>query len=418
MNGYVQGLVAIIGAGPYGLSIAAHLRSQGVNFRIFGAPMQQWYAHSPKGMFLKSEGFASNLFDPSGYSLKRYCADEQLPYGECGVPVALDTFVGYGLSFQRQFVPMVENTTVTVLDRSSAGFQFRLEGGETVKATTVVVATGMSYMAYMPEVLAHLPAEVMSHSGNHHQLNKFKGRDVTVIGGGQSALETAALLHEAGANVRLVVRKHAIAWNEPPETCCRSVVKQLRRPMSHLGPGMGPWVYSNAPLLFHYLPAKFRLAKVQKALGPAGAWWLRDRVIGCLPMLVGWSVREARMCNKGVMLELESPDGELRRLKTEHVIAATGYRFALGSLPFLSKGLISQLRSIQQTPILSSNFESSIAGLYFVGLASQPVRTAMRFLHGARYTAQRVSRHIAVSRRWSGLPRSTVRSDALECEEF
>jgi cation diffusion facilitator CzcD-associated flavoprotein CzcO len=169
-------------------------------------------------MSLKSEGFASNLFDPNGYSLKRFCAENGVRYGEYGVPVALETFVQYGLTFQRQLVPMVENTLVSAVERSAIGFTLRLESGGTVQASSVVVATGMSNTSYIPEVLTQLPEVLVSHSGDHGQLSEFRGRDVTVIGGGQSALETAALLHEGGANVRVVLRKRTVSWNEPPET--------------------------------------------------------------------------------------------------------------------------------------------------------------------------------------------------------
>ena len=151
--------VAIIGAGPYGLSIAAHLRSQGVTFRIFGTPMHRWLEHMPKGMFLKSEGCASNLFDPTdGYTLKQYCAEKGLPYAQYGEPVSLEAFTQYGLSFQRRLVPMVENVMVTALDRSSATFELRLASGEMLRASKVVIATGMSHTAYIPAVLAQLPA--------------------------------------------------------------------------------------------------------------------------------------------------------------------------------------------------------------------------------------------------------------------
>ena len=56
--------VVVIGAGPYGLSIATHLRAQQLSFRIFGEPMASWRHHMPQGMSLKSEGFASDLYDP------------------------------------------------------------------------------------------------------------------------------------------------------------------------------------------------------------------------------------------------------------------------------------------------------------------------------------------------------------------
>jgi hypothetical protein len=167
--------------------------------------------------------------------------------------------------------------------------------------------------------------------------------------------------------------------------------------MSHLGPGLGPWFYANAPIVFCYLPPTTRIARTATALGPAGAWWLKERVVERLPVLVGFSVRGAEACREGVRLHLQGPDGEVHQITTGHVIAATGYRFALGSLPFLSERLRSQLRSLQQTPVLSSNFESSVPGLYFTGLASaNQFGPAMRFLHGAGFTARRVSSHIAV----------------------
>jgi cation diffusion facilitator CzcD-associated flavoprotein CzcO len=85
--------VAIIGAGPYGLSLAAHLRARGVDFRIFGKPMQTWLEHMPKGMRLKSEGFASSLYDPdSKFTLAAYCKERGLAYADTGMPIPLETF--------------------------------------------------------------------------------------------------------------------------------------------------------------------------------------------------------------------------------------------------------------------------------------------------------------------------------------
>ena len=73
--------VAIIGAGPYGLSVAAHLRKLGIGFRLFGRPMHTWLTQMPKGMLLKSEGFASNLSDPDDQlTLDRYCTEQRVPH--------------------------------------------------------------------------------------------------------------------------------------------------------------------------------------------------------------------------------------------------------------------------------------------------------------------------------------------------
>jgi cation diffusion facilitator CzcD-associated flavoprotein CzcO len=86
--------VAIVGAGPYGLSVAAHLRGAGVSYRQFGLPMHLWRDAMPRGMFLKSQGFASNLSDPErSHTLEAFCAKTGRPYASYGLPVALDTFV-------------------------------------------------------------------------------------------------------------------------------------------------------------------------------------------------------------------------------------------------------------------------------------------------------------------------------------
>ena len=229
---------------------------------------------------------------------------------------------------------------VTALHKSSATFEVLLSNGEMLKVSKVVVATGMSHTAYIPEVLAQLPIELLSHSSSHHELSRFKARDVTVIGGGQSALETAALLYEVGAEVRLLVRQPKIRWNGAPK-CDRSLRERMGRPMSNLGPGLGSWLYSNAPMLFRHLPRQFRIARVRKALGPAGAWWLWDRVVDRLPIMLGHLVQGAEIRGTKVLLHLQQSDGRLRHLTTDHVVAATGYRFALGSLPFLNQRLLS-----------------------------------------------------------------------------
>ena len=147
--------VAIIGAGPYGLSIAAHLKARGVDFRIFGHPMRTWLAHMPKGMRLKSEGFASSLYDPdSTFTLESYCKDHGIPYARIGLPVPLEVFASYGLEFQRRFVPELEGKLVSSLQRSAEGFCIRLEDGKLISARRVVTAIGLTHYDYLPPVLA------------------------------------------------------------------------------------------------------------------------------------------------------------------------------------------------------------------------------------------------------------------------
>lgn len=388
--------IAIVGAGPYGLSIAAHLRHAGADFRIFGNPMSRWRWQMPKGMLLKSNGFASNLSDPLGkLTLGRYCSRMGLPYGDRGVPVPLDTFTSYSLDFQRQLVPHVESDLVQQIERRGDCFALRLDSGEVFRAAKVVLATGLEHAEFIPPETQSLPAELLSHISAHHDLHDFRTKDVIVIGGGQSALESAALLSELGASVRVIARAPAVAWTPPPKSTPRSVYERLRAPSSGLGAGLQLWMYSTIPGLFRYLPRQVRFSRVKKVLGPAGSWWLKDRVVDRVELLPGHVVTKAETRAGRAVLHLRRADGQVSRLTADHVIAATGYRFTVPHLPFLSADLKTEIRSDQGSPVLSPHFESNVPGLYFTGLASAPAfGPAMRFLEGAGYTARCVSSHL------------------------
>src|SRR3984893_18607432 len=127
--------IAIVGAGPYGLSLATHLHERGIRFGIFGQPMQVWRGQMPAGMHLKSDGFASNLYDPARrFTLKQYCRDHGIAYADYGLPVRLDTFVAYGLEFQKKLVPMLEPLNVVEGSKNPDGYLLRLANGETLAA--------------------------------------------------------------------------------------------------------------------------------------------------------------------------------------------------------------------------------------------------------------------------------------------
>jgi hypothetical protein len=388
----------IVGAGPYGLSIAAHLRGRGVAFRIFGTPMESWRTRMPAGMFLKSEGFASNLYDPdSNFTLERFCAENRLTYGAQGVPVPLATMAAYGLAFQKRLVPELEQKQVLAIDTAPNGFLVRLEDGETLTARCVVLACGISYFQYLPGVLAQLHGELLSHSSEHHELGRFKDREVTVIGAGASALDLAGLLHEAGASVQLVARRRKISWTDPPVSLYRPLWERMRYPMSGMGPGLRAYVFEAAPMLFRHLPQRTRLDIVSSFLGPAPPWFMKDKVVGKVPLLLGRTIERVEALGGRIRLQLGG-EGAEREILSDHVIAATGYKVDLRRLPFLGEKLRSRLLSVDDTPVLSANFEASLPGLYFAGLASaNTFGPVMRFMIGADYTARRLSAHIAGS---------------------
>ncbi|MGH6681799.1 MAG: NAD(P)-binding domain-containing protein, partial [Bradyrhizobium sp.] len=218
---------------------------------------------------------------------------------------------------------------------------------------------------------------------------------------GQSALEAAALLNETGAKVSLLARRSSITWNQSPPSDPRSYWQRIRRPASPLGSGLKTWFCANAPMMVYHLPQRARLNVVRGSktreplLGPAGAWWLRERVLGRIPLLLGRSLLGASTRGAKAILRITGPDGRSHDLCTDHVIAATGYRFSASSLPFLGLPLLRDLRCPEQVPLLSPNFESSIPGLYFTGLASAyNFGSVMRFVCGSHYTAERIGRHL------------------------
>ncbi|MBV9083277.1 MAG: NAD(P)-binding domain-containing protein [Acidobacteriaceae bacterium] len=391
--------VAVIGAGPFGLSVAAHFGAAGIPYRILGKPMHRWHHQMPKGMFLKSEGHASNLSDPRGrFTLEQYCAVHNLEYGDWGTPVPLETFIRYASAFERELVPNVEQTLVANIDRSPNGFAIQMDNGAAWEATDVVVATGLDYTSQTPAVLSHLPPELCSHVSQHSDLSRFRGQDVAVIGGGQSALETAALLSEEGASVRILVRKPSLAWNAVARKGPRSRYERIRYPRSGLGQGLEIWAYCVSPPLFRYIPTGIRVRKLKTVAGPAGSWWLKDRVDGRVPVLVGHSVEKAETRGQRVLLRTVGLDGLPHEIETSHVIAATGYRFDLQRLPFLSERLKSLVRTNNNMPVLSFGFESSVPGLYFTGLSSTNCfGPAMRFIFGADYTARTISRRLTAN---------------------
>jgi thioredoxin reductase len=388
---------AIVGAGPYGLSIAAHFRRSGIPFRIFGRPMDSWLSHMPKGMMLKSDGFASNIYDPeSAFTLQQFCAERGLEYADAGLPVRLETFTQYGLAFRDRMVPELEDKLVASVDRLPEGFQLQLEDGETVRARTVVLAVGITHFEYVPENLAHLPAEFLSHSARHREVESFRGRDVVVIGGGASALDLAGLLHEAGANVKLVSRGRELRFHSQPTGKPRSPWQQIRHPQSGLGPGLRSRFYADAPAAFHYLPEQFRLDVVRRALGPSGGWFIRDKVIGKVPLQLGCTPQSAEVKNGKVHLKVRAADGSEPEIATEHLIAATGYKVDLERLRFLNPGIRAQIKVLNGAPVLSSSFESSVRGLYFAGVAAaNSFGPVMRFAFGAGFAARRLTETMA-----------------------
>jgi FAD-dependent urate hydroxylase len=379
----------IVGAGPYGLSIAAHLRAANIPFQIYGSALESWRTFMPEGMVLKSEPFASNLWDPQRrFTLKRYSAEKNIPYVHSGRPLSLASFLDYAEWFRRRAVGDPNPAKVRRISHENGEFTLEFADQSPVKARRVILATGHMAFCYVPQELAGLPESHCQHSSRLVDVRTYSGRDVTIFGAGQSALESAALLHEAGAKVRIIARASSIIWNPAPGPQQRSLLATIREPESGLGLGWRAVAVAELPQLFRRLfEAEKRHRFVAGSWGPTGAWWLKERFENRIETLLSCRIRAARVEGARVRLSLEQPGGT-REVDTDHVIAGTGFKVDVDRMEYLDPALRANIRREGPMPQLNANFETSISGLFIVGIASAPTfGPVMRFMFGAKHVA-------------------------------
>jgi FAD-dependent urate hydroxylase len=387
--------VLVIGAGPFGVSISAHLSHLGVGHRIVGRPMDTWSQHMPLGMYLKSEPYASDMASPDrGYDLEEFCRVHALDYVPRVEPLSVERFLDYARWYTATLVPDVTDDIATEVSVMADGFRIAFANAPPRAARKVVVASGILPYAVLPEALGDSPADLVSHSSSHHLFDRFIGCRVAVLGGGQSALETSALLHESGARPVLVVRRPAIAWLEPNPARLDGLGR-LRRPVTKLCEGWHCKFWAS-PSAFRRLPRDMRVTKARSVLGPAGAWWLKDRVVGRVETLTNHEVRGAVPHGTGVRLTLDGPHRST--LDVDHVIAATGFRVDVRRLAFLPEHVLAGVATVAGFPIVSRAGESTVPGLYFAGApTAASLGPSMRFLAGTHASARQLTRSVARS---------------------
>jgi cation diffusion facilitator CzcD-associated flavoprotein CzcO/predicted ATP-grasp superfamily ATP-dependent carboligase len=385
--------VAIVGAGPYAISLSAHLSARGIRHEVFGKLMAGWRDHMPAGMFLKSEGFSSNICDPAGRdTLEHYCAEAGIPWAKIALPISLDTFVGYGEWFAQRNAPRVDSRLVADI---SPGFELTLSDGERLRARKVVVATGLQGFARTPAELAELPPSMLVHAYDLVDVASYPGKDLVLLGSGQSALGTAALLRENDCRAQVIARAPELFWAEKPRGKNRKLRWRMVDPLSKLGEGWQLLAYSELPAAYHHLPVDKRVGLGYSALGPCGAWWLRDRYEGVVPTHLSHNLLSAQADGSRAVLRFETPDGE-KEYSADVVCAATGYDCDVTSLDFLDPALAASISTLHGKPLLDRGFQSSVAGLHFAGYtAAGSFGPLMRFACGTEFAAPRLSRALA-----------------------
>lgn len=386
--------VTVIGAGPYGLAVAAHLREAGVGTRVFGRAMEFWTDQMPKGMYLRSPRPASHIADPRReLTLDAF---ERAGHVRLGAPIPLESFVQYGRWYQRRAVPDLDGRRVVRVDPLPRGFRLALSEGEPLLADRVVVATGIGVFARRLPLFDALPAEVASHTADHGDLARLGGKRVCVVGGGQSALESAALLREAGADVEVIVRAPKINWLGQRFRWLKSPLNPLRPLLYHptdVGPPGLNWLNAT-PALFRRIPREWQERIAYRSIRPAGSPWLPPRLED-VRLTLGRRVDAATPV--GGRLQLKLDDGSERRV--DHLLQATGYRIDVSLHRFLPPPLLERLERVDGYPVLSEGFESSVPGLHFVGApGAYSFGPLCRFVSGSGYAARSLTARVVAAR--------------------
>jgi NADPH-dependent 2,4-dienoyl-CoA reductase/sulfur reductase-like enzyme len=376
--------VAILGAGPYGLAAASHLHAaNGLDIRVIGEPMSFWEQQMPQGMCLRSPYVASNIADPGReLTLSDFENSRANPLSR---PVGLEQFVDYGRWFQQQSFPELDRRKVARVE-ANGGFRLELEDGGILSARKLVIAGGIMPFAWKPRQFLGLPGELVSHSSEHRDLSRFAGQRVTVIGGGQSALESAALLHEAGAKVEVLVRAPRIYFLRRAHGVLHRLgpLTQFLFAPAEVGPA-GVSRLVSAPSWYRRLPRTLQDRLSVRSLRPAGAAWLVPR-LEHVQITLGQSVTNAVASRDGQYVELRLDDGSVR--SCDHVLLATGYRVDISAYPFLPAPLLERIARSGGYPRLDLGFQSSVTGLYFLGAPSAwSYGPLMRFVAGTEFAA-------------------------------
>jgi cation diffusion facilitator CzcD-associated flavoprotein CzcO len=381
--------VAIVGAGPYGLSAASHLASvKGLEVRLFGEPMSFWEQCMPEEMLLRSPWDGSHIADPEN----RLTLDAYRNLNgnrHLSEPLPLKDFIRYGHWFREQAKLSPDRRKVVRIQPATNGYQLELESGEPLLARRVVVAAGIQVFANRPRMFARLPSSLVTHAVEHRNFGKFCGKEVLVIGGGQSALETAALLSEAGAHVEVLVRNSSIHWLGHHQWMSSKHIAWMFYGRGGIGPA-GVSLIIQQPQMYRRLPRWVQDWWAVRALRPAGAAWLKPRTQN-VTIHTKANVNQVRIEGERLHIRLSDEDERI----VDHVVLGTGYRVNLALYPFLPPELVRRLELVNGYPRLQDGFESSSPGLHFLGAPARwSFGPLMRFVAGTEFSSKALRERI------------------------
>jgi cation diffusion facilitator CzcD-associated flavoprotein CzcO len=349
----------IIGAGPFGLAMAAYASHHHMDYLVVGHPMSFWHTHMPQGMCLRSA--CDWHLDPLKiHTIEAYLHTQQLRPADVE-PLSRDVYVRYALWFQQQ--KRIEPLCMSVEQLNSSPdaphiFEAILADGEMITARNVLLAVGFQYFQHIPDELAQtIPPGYFLHTCDCVRFDAFQGKRCLIIGGRQSAFEWAALLHEHGAAAIHVSHRHAT-----PEF--------RRSDWSWVGPLVEAMV--DDPGWFRRLTVEEKQALNQRfwaegrlKLEP----WLKPR-IDHDPIKI-WPTSQVVSCQQLPQGALEVTLSVGERLTVDHFILATGYQVNMANIPFLRRGnILPRLQRHNGYPVLDEHFQSNLPGLFITSMAA------------------------------------------------
>jgi hypothetical protein len=355
--------------------------------------MRFWRTSMPAGMLLRSAWSASHIADPNAsLTLDAY----KLRSGNhLAAPITLERFIDYGMWYQRAAVPDVDPRKVASIESRHGKFHIALEDGDTTIASRVIVASGISAFAARPAAFDQIAPAFATHTSEAQDLSHLANKRVVVIGGGQSALESAALLNELGCKVEILIRRagvHWLGWKDRLRSL--GPASRLVYAPTDVGPAGVSRVVA-APDLLRKLPRNVQNRLRVLSTRPAGARWLRERLRG-IPISTRKTVASAVPVNGNLRLTLS--DNSTRTV--DHVLLGTGYRVNIARYPFLSPSILRELRMVDGFPLLGPAFESSVPGLHFLGApAAWSYGPLMYFISGTKYAASTLFRRFSLATR-------------------
>ena len=383
--------VAVIGAGPFGLSVAAHLPHRAV--RVFGQPMQTWRTRMPPDMKLRSDWEETSLSAPQDRgAIDVWAQATGEPREE---PIPLQKFLRYADWFRETFVRENDPSDVAHLDRAGGLLRLTTAAGDEVDARQVLVAVGVTPFPYAPPPFDGMMGDGVSFAIDRQDYSAYSGGRVAVVGGGQGGLEAAALALRAGAQVEIIVRSQLRWFTDREPYKPRGPIRQRLYRVAYPVVGYGPPPLNRLALhpdAFAALPKPLRRRVAARILRAGGSPWVRSVVEGKVAVTEGTAVQDLRRSGDGFDLQLS--DGTTRQ--ADAVIVSAGFRFSLDRLQFLSPTVKAAIAVQDGWPVLDRYFRTSDPDLLFVGFAAErrfgPIA---RFVNGSRFTAYRVAEGLA-----------------------